>query len=358
MIINNNKVQGIFVYSQDSSQIEFTKDDLVVSGNSIYICIAEKVSGVNPAEDTDHEYYEIYPGSKILTASEFFQYVDSGGTLEDKFVSSQALIGILQGYQFGVSMTGVITDYIDKDGNTGLNISSISDDPIDNLMLSPDLNRGTVKISHELGSIVDGELNGVPFSTLFGYLEKDGIDYNLILHQYTYKPGENTTVRIQEMCSPLTGVSIYRFMTWDGADFPEDGSVISSWRNVYSYSSAIMDKMNALTEYYRSLADQCRAKAASVIGSFRFKELASSYSDTVYVESGIYTICLTGLNAEGHTVSESVTLRTSGAFSLYFNILKGYIKVETSGSGFKLSLKESPGTSIVSVYSQKMYTGG
>ena len=353
-IVNNNKVQGIFVYSPDSSQIEFTKDDLVISGSNIYICIAESVSGIDPADDTVNEYYQPYPGSKIITASEFFQYVESGGEIVDKYVSSQALTGILQGYQFGLSMTGVVTDYIDKTGKSSLNLSTISEYPLDNLMLSPDLNRGIIKVSHNLSQIVDGELNGIPFSTLFGYLEKDGIDYNLVLNQYTYKPGDTTTVRIQEMCCPLTGVSIYRYMSWEGTDFPSDGNVISSWRNVYSYSSAIMDKMNALSDYYSQIGEECRSKVDALRGRFRFKEMASSYGYSVEVDSGIYTICVMGLNSENHNISESITLKTTGAFSIYFGSLPGCIKVTSLGdSRYKIALDTTSinaGVNIISVY--------
>ena len=352
MIINGQKIQGIFVYDLESSQIEFTKNDLVVSGDSIYICDAEVISGIDPAEDTGYEYYRPYPGSKISTASEFFQYIDSGETIPDKYISTQAIMGILQGYQFGLSMTGVVTDYIDKNGDSSLILSSVSDKPIDNLMLTEDLNRGMVKISPLLSQIVDGSLNDVPFSTLFGYLIKEGVDYCLLLSQYTYKSGDTTYVRLQEMSSPLTGVCIYRFMTWEEGSFPSDGSVISSWRSVYSYTSAVMNKLNALQEYYTTLASQQRARVDALVGSFRFRELASSYGNSVTIEeAGVYTVCLQGQNEAGNQVSESVVIKLADmSYNLYFNNLAGYLDIKKVENSYTVTLMESAGTVITSIY--------
>ena len=364
MIIDGNSVQGIYVYTSESSQIEFEKGDFLVSGDCIYICTAENptnpingtVSGIDPADDIGYENFIPYPGSKILSASEFFQYVENSDTLEDKYVSSQAIMGILQGYQFGVGMTGVIEDYIDRDGNSKLGLDSVTNDPLDNLMLTKTLNNGIIKVSHELSQIADGELNGVPFSTLFGYLENSGVDYNLILHQYTYEQKSSGYVRIQEMSSPLTGVSVYRFMTWEGDEFPEVNSVISSWRTVYSYSSAVMDKLRALSDFYQESAARLRAKINSLRGSFRFKELASSYgtSFTVSNPTGPYTVCLQGYNASGKIVSESVVLRLNGGYDMYFNNLPGHLNISVSGSTYTVSLRDSASTSIVSVYTREV----
>lgn len=355
MIINNQKVQGIFIYNQDSSQIEFTKNDLVVSGDSIYVCDAEVISGVDPKDDTDYEYYRPYPGSKIITASEFFQYVNSGETIEDKYISSQTLKGILQGYQFGLGMTGIITDYVDKNGETSLSLSSVSDKPLDNLMLTEDLNRGMVKISPLLSQIVDGELNGVPFSVLFGYLVKEGVDYCLLLSQYTYKSGDTTYVRLQELGSPLTGITIYRFITWEEGEFPGDSSVISSWRSVYSYTSAVKNKLDALQAYYSELAKQQKARVDSLVGSFRFRELASSYGDVVEIQdSGVYTVCLQGYNGERNIISESVVIKLGeSSYELYFNCLNGYLDIKKVEGGYTITLV-SPGSSIISIYKREV----
>ena len=53
-------------------------------------------------------------------------------------------------------MEGVITDWIDQNGDTTLILSNITDRPLDNLMLTETLNRGTVKIDWRLKQIVGG----------------------------------------------------------------------------------------------------------------------------------------------------------------------------------------------------------
>jgi hypothetical protein len=86
-------------------------------------------------------------------------------------------------------------------------------------MLTETLNRGMVKVSWELDQVKNGSINDRPFSTLFGFLDKVDadtglpIDYQLILSQYTYKQTDTLYIRIQEMVSPLSGVSVYRYMS-------------------------------------------------------------------------------------------------------------------------------------------------
>lgn len=359
MIINNNPVKGIFIYNDDSKSIEFTEGDLVVSGDCIYVCCVESVSGIDPAEDTSYDYYLPYPGSKISTASEFFQYVKTGD-VPDKYVSTQAIMGILQGYQFGLDMEGVITDYIDENGDTTLILSTPTERPLDNLMLTETLNRGMVKVSHKLSQIVDGTISGNSFSTVFGFLEKEGLLYNLILSQYTYKSSETLFVRIQELTSPLTGVSVYRYVSWKDGEFPSDGNVISSWRNVFSYSSAIKSKLDALQEFYQGLANQQKTRVDSLVGSFRFKErYQGTGSEVTELESGVYTVCVSGLDSNSHTISESVVLRLWGVgYDMYFNNLPGNLKVTKTGGTnenpiHKIELIGST-NSIISVYSREV----
>ena len=362
MIINNKRVQGLYVYNSDSENIEFTKDDLVVSGSYIYICDADIVSGIDPAEDTSYEYYRPYPGSKIISASEYFQSIKSGENL-DKYVSAQALMGILQGYQFGLDMEGVITDWIDQNGDTTLILSNITDRPIDNLMLTETLNRGMVKIDWRIKQILGGEVNGESFSTLFGFLDKkdpetgEPIDYQLILSQYTYKQTSSLYIRVQELMSPLSGVSVYRYMSWNEGEFPSDGNTISGWRNVFSYSTAIQSKLDALNQYYSRIQDQIRAQVESIRGSFRFKEAYSGSGKKVEgLDEGIYTLCLEGFVTDG-MYTESMTVRLKSGMSTY-NIcptkLEGKIKLSFNDSGTIEIIEDSGSTNFVSVYKREV----
>jgi hypothetical protein len=367
MIINNKRVQGLYVYGSDSENVEFTKGDLVVSGGYIYICDAEIVSGIDPAEDTSNEYYRPYPGSKIMSASEYFEYVKSGGG-EDKYISSKALMGILQGYQFGLNMEGVITDWIDQNGDTTLILSNITDRPIDNLMLTETLNRGTVKIDWRLKQIVGSEVSGVSFSSLFGFLDKKDsetgrvIDYQLILNQYTYKQNDTLYIRIQELVSPLSGVSIYRYMSWRDGEFPSVGNTISSWRNVFSYSSAIQSKLDVLNQYYVDLENQFRVQVASLRGSFRFREIyiGSTYEGSKKVEGlgeGVYTLCLEGFVVDG-TYTESMTVRLKrgmSTYSIHPSKLSGMIRLSFSGTGTVeiVEVVGSVNTKFTSIYKRE-----
>jgi hypothetical protein len=366
MIINNKRIQGFYIYDSDSENIEFTKDDFVVSGGYIYICIADIVSGIDPAEDTSYEYYRPYPGSRIISASEYFQYVNSSD-VPDKYISSQALMGILQGYQFGLNMEGVITDWIDKNGDTTLRISSITERPIDNLMLTETLNRGMVKIDWRLKQIMEGEVNNEAFSTIFGFLDKvdpdtgEPIDYQLILNQYTYKQNNNLYIRIQELMSPLSGVSVYRYMNWSSGEFPSDGNTISSWRNVFSYSSSIKSKLDALNEYYNTLATQLNSQVASLKGSFRFREayIGSSFENTNIMgglSEGVYTVCLEGFVQDG-TYTESLTVRLKSGMSTY-NIkpskLIGKLRLSFSTSGTIEIIEDNNSTKFISIYKREV----
>ena len=74
MLLNGNShVQCIFKYSDD---IEFEKDDFVVEGNCIYICTsAEPVKRKRPSKNPD--YYTAYPGDKITTAEEYYNYFNT-----------------------------------------------------------------------------------------------------------------------------------------------------------------------------------------------------------------------------------------------------------------------------------------
>jgi hypothetical protein len=276
-------------------------------------------------------------------------------------------MGILQGYQFGLNMEGVITDWIDQNGDTTLQISSITERPIDNLMLTETLNRGMVKIDWRLKQIQEGEVNGDAFSTLFGFLDKvdsstgQPIDYQLILSQYTYKQNENLYIRIQELMSPLSGVSVYRYMNWNNGEFPSDGSTISSWRNVFSYSTAIQSKLSALNDYYSTVADQLAAQVESLKGSFRFREayVGSDYEDTKKVEeleAGIYTVCLEGF-VENGTYTESLTVRLKSGMATYSvkpAKLIGKLKLSFSGGSGTIEITEDNNlTKFLSIYKRE-----
>ena len=122
MLINNINIRGIFKYSED---VKFEKDDFVVDGNCIYICTSE-VIGVQPSLDTEHLYYSEYPGDKIISASEYYDYVrntERGLQVDDKYVSAQSLCEILENMYFGFGDNGIIYDHVIYNPDEGIEYS-------------------------------------------------------------------------------------------------------------------------------------------------------------------------------------------------------------------------------------------
>jgi hypothetical protein len=144
-------------------------------------------------------------------------------------------------------------------------------------------------------------------------------------------------------------------MSWTDGNFPSDGSVISSWRNVFSYSSAIQSRMNALQEYYNSVAQQNRTRLNTVSNAFRFREVYDGGSGGTGMSGlgeGVYTVCMRGLQLgvdEGEDLSsiyktESVVVRLKNGVSNYrisLNTLKGFLNITSdsitvSGRGLEI----------------------
>jgi len=170
-------------------------------------------------------------------------------------------------------------------------------------------------------------------------------------------------MRIQEMFSPLTGVSVYRYMSWSEDYFPKEGNVISGWRNVFSYSSAIQSKLDALQEYYTTLANQQKARVDALVGSFRFKEVYTGPGTSVTgLDNGVYTVNIQGVIGGSLTTdmerAESVVVRLSGsAFNLQLNSLSsfGYLSITVSSGKNNISLVRTSGTlNIISVYKREV----
>jgi hypothetical protein len=224
-----------------------------------------------------------------------------------------------------------------------------------------------VKIDWRLKQIVGGEVGGESFSTLFGFLDKTDpgtgqpINYQLILSQYTYKQTESLYIRIQELMSPLSGVSVYRYMSWSDGEFPSNGNTISGWRNVFSYSTAIQSKLDVLDQYYNTLQDQVRTQVESLRGSFRFREAytGSTYEGSSSVgdlSEGVYTLCLEGFVNDG-IYTESMTVRLKSGMSTYKinpTKLRGKIKLSFSETGTIEIVEDSSQTHFVSVYKREV----
>lgn len=273
MITNGKSIRGIFLYDKN---LELEKGDFVVSGNSIYICTAlyptnqinKTVSGEDPSRNSRN--FKIYPGEMISTKEEYDNYI-KGKDDSDKFISSYVVSEVLQGLHHGLSITGVIEDYIEGEGT-----------PLDDIMRAPVINNGTFYVSPEVTQLQD-------ILPVIGPIDTDNTgNYNLVLRQYTYlgsKSEDGMTldrfVRVQELINPYSGYTAYRYTTRDGetGDF---GDIISTWRTSYTYSGEgdrvdeIVYRLRALESFYTTRMNQVSSELENLRGSFRFRELELS----------------------------------------------------------------------------------
>lgn len=294
MILNNTHIQGLFIYSDD---IEFEKGDFVVSGNTIYTCIAgnptnisnNTVSGKDPS--TDPENFSPYLGDKIDSINDYFDLISStDSSKKDGVLSAHLISQILNSYLLGMNEKGIISEYLyngDEDSDvlsvsSGLNsfLESKDKESILNNLITSDINNAVIKVSRNLPEIK----NLLPSSDNEGLLfNKNQLSY-VILRQYTYSTSENTYSRLQEIIDPAYAITMYR--SGDGS-LTEDGKIeisdigefkrsyleINFMDNVRKLQKVFIDKINELEEVKKSL-----------VNSFRFKEVSSINSSEVFFQ--------------------------------------------------------------------------
>ena len=128
---------------------------------------------------------------------------------------------------------------------------------------------------------------------------------------------------------------------------------------MFSYSSAIQSRLDALQQYYNTLAVQYAARVDSLRGSFRFRE---KYAGSTYESNhqkiigslgeGVYTVCLEG-TVNGVIYSESVTVRLKDQMSAYqigFSKLEGSLRLS---SGTIELVCDGDITRFVSIYERE-----
>lgn len=171
MILKGTSVRGIYLYADN---IEFERGDFVVDSDCLYVCLAENptntenntVLGIKPSEDTSGLNYKIYPGDKISTVDEYYDFVKEGG--EDKYISSDTLCKILENSYFGIGENGIIKDFVfydslnDRVSYSVKNAKEIIDNYatggrriLNEILVKDDLNNGTIKISSDLIDLKD-----------------------------------------------------------------------------------------------------------------------------------------------------------------------------------------------------------
>ena len=296
MIINGNSVHGIFKYSED---VYFEKDDFVVDGNCIYICTSgNSIIGIKPSLDTAHEYYSEYPGNKIVSASEYYDYVNSidrGLQAEDKYVSAHSLCEILENMYFGFGDNGILSDYILYNPNTGIEYSvrGINDnfryserDILDRVIRNNDLNNGFIKVSRNLPEI----------SNIF--MEDSNFDSDVVvLKQYTYlDSSDSIPYRVQELMDPEKNKLYFRFskgQILEGGERDFTNVTVSRWRNLYYDNEDAISKLNSLESYYQERINEVDEKLNKIRRKFCYREIEPTESNRipsnlVYLEPGEY----------------------------------------------------------------------
>lgn len=263
MILSDGKhVQGIFVYSPD---VEYELGDFIVEKDCIYICKSgNPVKGSQPS--TTPSLFSPYPGDMITSIEDYERYLVSPNGKEDKYISSNILVGILQDMYYGFGDSGVINSYIKfEDGKfhidtqllslLGQTTSNISK-PLDLLMRETTINNAYVQVSRDLLGVKN-------------LLTDSTATDNCLLRQYTYQDlndlGETDSngvhteyrYRVQEMIDFENKISYFRSTRGSkraGMSEWQYNSTISPW-SCTTVSKALLDKINQIIDYYANERD-------------------------------------------------------------------------------------------------------
>ncbi len=274
MLLNNNSsVHGIFRYSDD---IRFEANDFVVEGNCIYICTAsDSVIGELPSKHPEH--YTAYPGDKITTAEEYYNYINFRDTenIEDKYVSAHALCDILENMYFGFGDNGLVVDHIIYNPAEGIDYSikgvrqsldRTTSNILDTILQTEDLNNGLIKISRNIAEVSDILQENYNSETF----ESDVV----ILRQYTYSDTSNEKLfRIQELIDPEKNKMYFRFSKGDLIDDSVHFDSASSWKNLYSNNEEIINKLNTINDYYVTKTEEVRDLYNRLQGKYCYRNV-------------------------------------------------------------------------------------
>lgn len=299
MLFKDNSVNGIFKYSDD---VYFEKGDFVVSGDCIYICKGDNegkpIKGYDPSLDTEHEFYSEYPGDKIVSASEYYEYVESENRedqVEDKYVSAHSLCEILENMYFGFGDNGIVYDHVLYNPGTGIeycvrgvreNIDYSTDRNIlDRILQDNSLGNGLIKISRTLP-----EIN-------YLFLEDCTNESDVvILKQYTYLNSDDLMpFRVQELLDPEKNRIYFRFAKGEALEnggYNFGNSTASAWKNLYYSNEDAIEKLNSLQAYYEQKVQvEYVEKLARMTGKYCYRDVIPSESNqlgqsTVILKAG------------------------------------------------------------------------
>lgn len=275
MIINGTHIQGVFKYLDN---LEYEKGDFIIEGDVIYICTAESptnsstqgVKGQLPSMSPEN--FKIYLGERIVSASEYFAYINDSSELEDKYVNAASLSAIMSQYMFGLDHKGVISEYVIYNEGNGLILSpslqnilstGLSEEGIlGEILQSPSLNSALLSLSPSLPELIP----------LFG----EEIKNRVVLRQFTYSTEEGN-VRIQSLIYPETGKMLWR------STFPGDWSTVSTWKNTF-YDDNVKKDLDNLFGYYQRKISELERDRQRLKGTWRHKSLNFSRAASVDIQ--------------------------------------------------------------------------
>lgn len=232
---NSDKdLQGIFKYSDS---VTYTKGDLVIYDNCLYVCKRE-VTGVVPG--TNPTAYGPYLGNKAAGLEDFKNYLKGDNSAEDKYLTVSALKSILSNYMGGTDINGIV-------------VNSVSD--LNELMKKDSINNGYFTVS--------GLKSGIP--------DELGPTFNGILRQYTFVSGDNEYTRIQEIFNNVNGITHYRKSVKSAGG---EWSVPSEWLTnlpANLSTNAVARVVSAIKDHYSERTSELENRLKQLSGTFCYR---------------------------------------------------------------------------------------
>lgn len=311
MKLNGVSVQGIYVYNEGNTTYEV--GDLILYKNGIYIYSksSEVLSdGLTPDISKD---YIPYLGDKLTSLQDWQDFLDGKG--EDKYLTTNTLVAILNSYMNDMRLDGIIEsafDYPEGKTRDGWVLdeyklgSEVGDNTIIDEILRSNSNYAVYRVSRKLQGLwmVDYDTENV----VGNYTDEDR--KSVLVKQYTYYSSEEDKnlgieTRIQEIIDHIDGTIYYRSAKYN-PNLEINGTLgnlssVSDWHNTRisrEYESQVMSIINAYAIKIKEL--ECLEK--NLKNNFKFKSLdiipgsnsvllsQTSTPEAVKIEQGFYNI--------------------------------------------------------------------
>ncbi len=386
MKLNGISVQGIYVYNEGNTTYEV--GDMILYNNSIYIYSkSDEVlsDGLTPDKYKD---YTPYLADKLASLQDWQDFINGKG--EDKYITIDTLVAILNSYMNDMRLDGIIQSSYDsptgttKDGWV-LDEYKLGDEVGDNSVIDEifrsNSNYAIYRVSRKLQGL-----------WMVDYTEKleEGNFTNedrssVLVKQYTYYSSDvekemGIETRIQEIIDHIDGTVYYRSAKYDTKAINEEGSLgnlysISNWHSTriskeYEYQieeiiNAYAAKIHQLTELEKNLANNFKFKSIN-INSGQTKITLSTYSndpDTVVIKNldniGPITIQLREKIDDSlryfrsHEITIEYSDKSLGA--KYFLSDNLYVEVGSNINGDLVIKTSSDNLTIQSMYYKEFY---